>query len=445
MGLIKLVEFILITGITILILIVLIASYFDLKYKEIPNLLTVPTIIFGIIFNSVYSILINEFNFILNSIFISLAVFLLSYLLWKFRIWGGGDVKLLTAIGAVLPIHPLLFSNLFNFMVLGEYFPKIAIYPFPFTIILNSILISFPLLISILLLNYLKKIYRSNYLKSTYKSNYLKNSYKSNSFNQKSQSLSGQKFHLKISNFFKFFKYILKLLFSKIKFNVNHSLNDLKKEGYKYTSFKKLAISSLISAILLLIILSLKNYKFISFSSFVNILIVGILLSFIFSFFNKYFISNFKVFVKKGSCREFYFEDLEEGMILDDVYIDIEKSKDILNHIQEDNIANANNNANNINNNTNNINNNTNSYHNFNFDINEKNKKHILKSKTTAGLTKKDISILKSLVKSDIVPNYLPIKWGIPFGPSIAIGLIISIFIGDLTLLLFTTFNSYLF
>jgi len=443
MGLIKLVEFILIMGIVILILIVSIAAFFDLKYKKIPNFLTVSTVIFGIIFNSIYSILINEFTPLLNSIFISLAVFLLSYSLWKFRIWGGGDVKLLTAISTVLPIHPVLVSNLFNFTILNTYLPKIAIYPFPFTIIINSILISFPVLISILLLNHLKNICRSNYLKNNYKLNYLKNSYKSDylknkhkliSFNQKSQRLSSPKVYSKIINFFKFFRYIFKSLVSKIKFNVYNFLNDIKKERSLYINFKKLASSSVISAIILLIILSLKNYKFVSFISFINILIIGILISFIFSFFIKYFISNFRIFVKKGSCKKFYFDDLEEGMILDDVYLDIEKSKDILNYIQDDD-----------DNNTSNDNNDSNNYHNFDINTNKKSKNHSLKSKTAGGLTKKDITILKSLAKNDIIPKYLPIKLGIPFAPSIAIGLVISIFIGDLTLLLFTTFNSSLF
>ena len=214
MGLIRLVEFILIIGITILILIVLIAAFYDLKYKKIPNLLTISTVIFGIILNSVYSLLIKEINPILNSILISSAVFLVSYLLWKFRIWGGGDVKLLTAISVVLPIHPALFK----FTMLNVYLPKIAIYPFPFTIIMNSILISFPVLISILLLNYLNNIYKSI------------------SFNQKNQ-----KFHLKINNFFKFFKYILKLLFLKIKSNIIHSCNDFKKRRISLYKLQKIS------------------------------------------------------------------------------------------------------------------------------------------------------------------------------------------------------------
>lgn len=70
--------------------------------------------------------------------------------MWKLNIWGGGDVKLFTAIGTTLP-----FGS--NITFLGFY-PQLSFYPFSFTVMINSILVSFPflLLIFALYLNHKK-------------------------------------------------------------------------------------------------------------------------------------------------------------------------------------------------------------------------------------------------------------------------------------------------
>jgi preflagellin peptidase FlaK len=49
-----------------------------------------------------------------------------------------------------------------------------------------------------------------------------------------------------------------------------------------------------------------------------------------------------------------------------------------------------------------------------------------------AGLTDDDINLLKQLKQKNKIPNEFKIKKGVPFAPSILIGLIISLFIGDL-------------
>ena len=57
--------------------------------------------------------------------------------------WGGGDVKLFTAIATVIP-----FGLNINFL---NIFPQISIYPFAFSIVVNSILVSFPFLVAFLI------------------------------------------------------------------------------------------------------------------------------------------------------------------------------------------------------------------------------------------------------------------------------------------------------
>ena len=62
-----------------------------------------------------------------------------NFAFWKLKIWGGGDVKLLTAIATVIP-----FGINVNFL---NIYPQLSVYPFSFTVIINSILVAFPFLL----------------------------------------------------------------------------------------------------------------------------------------------------------------------------------------------------------------------------------------------------------------------------------------------------------
>jgi preflagellin peptidase FlaK len=70
--------------------------------------------------------------------------------------------------------------------------------------------------------------------------------------------------------------------------------------------------------------------------------------------------------------------------------------------------------------------------------------KYILNSSTAAGLTIEDISLIKKLFNMDFIRETVPIKFGIPFAPSIAIAFVIAIFFGDLCVLLVNTLNIIL-
>jgi preflagellin peptidase FlaK len=54
-----------------------------------------------------------------------------------------------------------------------------------------------------------------------------------------------------------------------------------------------------------------------------------------------------------------------------------------------------------------------------------------------AGLTEKDIELLKELVAENKIKDSIRVKRGVPFAPSIFIGLLISLFIGDLAYIFF--------
>lgn len=137
---------------------VLIARFFDLKYKIIPNELTYLLIFTGVITNLAISFLIREIYLILFSIILGIIIFLVSYILWKLRLWSGGDVKLINGITVAMPIHSALLNEVFRFNINNISLSILSIYPFSFTLIFNSILISFLFLIVFALLNYLNNI-----------------------------------------------------------------------------------------------------------------------------------------------------------------------------------------------------------------------------------------------------------------------------------------------
>ena len=67
------------------------------------------------------------------------VTYYVAYLLWQLNMWGGGDVKLFTSIATAIP-----FGLNIDFL---NIFPELSVYPFIFSVIFNSILVSFPFLV----------------------------------------------------------------------------------------------------------------------------------------------------------------------------------------------------------------------------------------------------------------------------------------------------------
>lgn len=131
------------------------AAYTDLKEGIISNKLNLYLLIFGIISNLILTIFLHNLKYILSSIILIVITFSITFMLWKVNIWGGGDVKLFTAISASIPFGQ-------NIPFLGIY-PQLSFYPFSFTVIINSILVSFPFLIILTFyLNQKNKILKIN-------------------------------------------------------------------------------------------------------------------------------------------------------------------------------------------------------------------------------------------------------------------------------------------
>ena len=107
------------------------ASLNDLKTREVPDWISYSLIITALAFYLIKSIVIKDFSFILQSLFALLTLFLLGNLMYYARQWGGGDVKLLAALGALFPIYPKELLNYFN--------PNLDL-PFLVILILNIII-----------------------------------------------------------------------------------------------------------------------------------------------------------------------------------------------------------------------------------------------------------------------------------------------------------------
>ncbi|WP_321421495.1 A24 family peptidase C-terminal domain-containing protein [uncultured Methanobacterium sp.] len=125
------------------------ASYSDLKRGIIPNKLTFPLIGLGLILNGIYAVMLGEIWFIVVCAVVTGVIFTLGYLFWKLGAWAGGDVKLFTALAALLPFYslPPYYPALIPYNLFGVQFPLEGIYPFPLTLIINSILSILPFLL----------------------------------------------------------------------------------------------------------------------------------------------------------------------------------------------------------------------------------------------------------------------------------------------------------
>ena len=80
--------------------IALIAIYYDVRWRRIPNWLTYPAMLLGFIVHGIT----EGWNGVLSSgggMAVGLIIFLIFYLL---RLMGGGDVKLMAAMGALVGI-----------------------------------------------------------------------------------------------------------------------------------------------------------------------------------------------------------------------------------------------------------------------------------------------------------------------------------------------------
>ncbi len=110
----------------------ILATIFDTKTKEIPNWLTYNFIILALTINLIYSILQNNYIFILKSALGFGFFFLIGNLMYYTQQWGGGDAKLVMGLGAAIYTYPQFLLN---------YFSANLTIPFIFILFINILII----------------------------------------------------------------------------------------------------------------------------------------------------------------------------------------------------------------------------------------------------------------------------------------------------------------
>ena len=113
-----------------------IAIYTDLKWRIIPNKLTYSLITLGIVLNLAIGLHQLDAWKALSGVAGAAISFAIGYALWLTGGWAGGDVKLFTAYGALLPFYappgmrglpyPFFITILFNSVIVA--IPVIAVY-----------------------------------------------------------------------------------------------------------------------------------------------------------------------------------------------------------------------------------------------------------------------------------------------------------------------------
>lgn len=110
----------------------IIATIFDVKTKEVPDWLSFSLIAIALFSNLLYSLISDEWNYIIYSLLGLLVSFLFGSLMYYSRQWGGGDTKLLMGLCTLLPKYPEKLLNYFN--------PNLN-FPFLVILLLNILII----------------------------------------------------------------------------------------------------------------------------------------------------------------------------------------------------------------------------------------------------------------------------------------------------------------
>ncbi|MEG3224703.1 MAG: hypothetical protein BME94_04010 [Methanobacteriales archaeon Met13] len=358
------------------------ASYTDMTRGIIPNKLTFPLIGIGIVLNGFYAFLIGNPWYFMAGLIITGIIFALGYLFWKLGAWAGGDVKLFTALAALIPFYPALIS----YSVFNVQFPLEASYPFSLTIIINSILSILPfLLIYVLFVSVKNKPHLLGKLIApvkSWKKNIVLTLVITSSVTLTlfiTQQIQYQMILLSL-----ILIYLLSLLISKLPNQVKAVLISLVTVFALFYNFK---ITMTSMALL-----------------FVSIMVIEI-------------IKQLLTTVSREALQDDYStKDLREGMILahhlyqknEVVYWD---EKSFFQRISE-------------------------AFKKKDMTLINPYKGKVVVSSLAAGLSEEDIELIKNLQNEGKIKDQVRVKRGVPFAPSIFIGLIISLFIGDLAYIL---------
>lgn len=94
----------------ILIILIITSIYFDITQKRIPNFITFPVILWGLLSYSIFEGF-QGFKFSFLGFILGLFIFLIPFILGGM---GGGDVKMMAAIGALMGWRFVLYTGIYT-------------------------------------------------------------------------------------------------------------------------------------------------------------------------------------------------------------------------------------------------------------------------------------------------------------------------------------------
>lgn len=112
-----------------------VAGYFDLKTTEIPDKIPLIMGAIGILLRFSYSLLTGDWNFIVAPVLVSLGFLGFGLLMYYTGQWGGGDAKVLGAMGLLIGVLPESFLKYSIFPFWADYFFNIFLVGVFYTII----------------------------------------------------------------------------------------------------------------------------------------------------------------------------------------------------------------------------------------------------------------------------------------------------------------------
>ncbi|MGD9384470.1 MAG: A24 family peptidase, partial [Desulfobacterales bacterium] len=95
----------------------IVAAVIDIRVQKIPNLITFPTMVLGLVYYGVTNGL-EGLLFSFGGLVLGIVVFLILYLMGGM---GAGDVKLMGAVGAIVGSKGILLTALFSAILGGIY------------------------------------------------------------------------------------------------------------------------------------------------------------------------------------------------------------------------------------------------------------------------------------------------------------------------------------
>ena len=120
-----------------------IATFTDLKSRTVSNRLNYAMLALGIALHFLQAFLESNWTIFYFTIACVIATFLGSYLLWKLGVWAGGDVKLFTALAALVPLNPAVIPQALGYA--QGIFQPLQLPVFPLTLFVFSIFSMLPL------------------------------------------------------------------------------------------------------------------------------------------------------------------------------------------------------------------------------------------------------------------------------------------------------------